>query len=594
MAPDPRVLEAFRAMKNLGISPETVSPVLKNLLKLYNKNWELIEEDNYRTLADAIFEYADDYADDKKRQDKEKDAMEYDGSEPPLKKIHLEPQEDQASSEPPLKKIHLEPQEDQASSTANSGNTVLVLEANGMPLTSIAPKLMESSQAHSKDKKTESSSHSRHSAFRNKGKDPISSSGLTQLTKSSSERASSAFHSNQGSDGIGFDHMLRKKKHKDCPGNGFMVPKRKQAVHDVPHLALPSSVVQSGNQESSHSLGVSLQQPTSRDRKRPFCKMLADIAKGTEKVRISLLDESGKEQLPNFNYMPENTVYQNAYIHFALARIADTDCCSSCLGDCLSLPVPCECAGDTGGEFAYTSKGLLREEFLNKCISMNEAPREHYQVYCIDCPLERAKNEYMPSKCKGHLVRKFIKECWRKCGCDMLCGNRVVQRGISRELQVFLTNEGKGWGLRSLQDLPKGAFVCEYVGEILTNMELYERNQQSSGSERHTYPVILDADWASEGLLKDEEALCLDATFNGNVARFINHRCSDANLLEIPVEVETPDRHYYHLAFFTKRKVDALEELTWDYGIDFYDHNHPIKAFQCCCGSGLCRGVRKM
>lgn len=90
--------------------------------------------------------------------------------------------------------------------------------------------------------------------------------------------------------------------------------------------------------------------------------------------------------------------------------------------------------------------------------------------------------------------------------------------------QVFLTNEGKGWGLRSLQDLPKGAFVCEYVGEILTNMELYERNQQSSGSERHTYPVILDADWASEGLLKDEEALCLDATFNGNVARFINHR----------------------------------------------------------------------
>lgn len=60
MAPDPRVLEAFRAMKNLGISPETVSPVLKNLLKLYNKNWELIEEDNYRTLADAIFEYADD------------------------------------------------------------------------------------------------------------------------------------------------------------------------------------------------------------------------------------------------------------------------------------------------------------------------------------------------------------------------------------------------------------------------------------------------------------------------------------------------------------------------------------------------------
>lgn len=87
-----------------------------------------------------------------------------------------------------------------------------------------------------------------------------------------------------------------------------------------------------------------------------------------------------------------------------------------------------------------------------------------------------------------------------------------------------MTHEGKGWGLRTLEALPKGAFICEYVGEILTNMELYERNKQSNGNDRHTYPVLLDADWGSEGVLKDEEALCLDATFYGNVARFINHR----------------------------------------------------------------------
>ncbi|KEH42259.1 SUVR2 histone-lysine N-methyltransferase [Medicago truncatula] len=71
--------------------------------------------------------------------------------------------------------------------------------------------------------------------------------------------------------------------------------------------------------------------------------------------------------------------------------------------------------------------------------------------------------------CKGHLVRKFIKECWRKCGCDMQCGNRVVQRGLSRKLQVFLTQEGKSWGVRTLEYFPKGSFVSEYAGEILTN-----------------------------------------------------------------------------------------------------------------------------
>lgn len=53
---DPRVTKAFSAMRSIGIAPDIVKPVLKHLLKLYDKNWELIEEDNYRTLADAIFE----------------------------------------------------------------------------------------------------------------------------------------------------------------------------------------------------------------------------------------------------------------------------------------------------------------------------------------------------------------------------------------------------------------------------------------------------------------------------------------------------------------------------------------------------------
>lgn len=57
MARNPKVQAAFRAMRALGIAEATVKPVLKNLLSLYDKNWELIEEENYRALADAIFEY---------------------------------------------------------------------------------------------------------------------------------------------------------------------------------------------------------------------------------------------------------------------------------------------------------------------------------------------------------------------------------------------------------------------------------------------------------------------------------------------------------------------------------------------------------
>jgi SET domain-containing protein len=88
---------------------------------------------------------------------------------------------------------------------------------------------------------------------------------------------------------------------------------------------------------------------------------------------------------------------------------------------------------------------------------------------------------------------------------------------------VFLTSDGKGWGLRTLEDLPKGAFVCEFVGEILTVEELHERNLKYPKSGKYTYPILLDAEWNS-GIVKDNQALCFYAASYGNAARFITHR----------------------------------------------------------------------
>ncbi|XP_026388029.1 probable inactive histone-lysine N-methyltransferase SUVR2 isoform X2 [Papaver somniferum] len=318
-----------------------------------------------------------------------------------------------------------------------------------------------------------------------------------------------------------------------------------------------------------------------------------DIAKGEENFRISAVNEVSSEPYPPlFFYIPQNIIFRSAHVKCTLSRIADEDCCLNCFGDCMSSSVPCACARVTGGDFAYTLEGFLKENFLNECISMNRYPQNHL-FYCESCPLERCKNGDLSDPCKGHLERKFIKECWSKCGCNKQCGNRVVQRGISWNLQVFLTVEGKGWGLRTLDDLPRGTFVCEYVGEILTSKELNERNTQIVDGDKQTCPVLLDAAWGPDGVVKDKEALCLDATFYGNVARFINHRCFDANLIEIPVEVESPNHRYYHVALFTTRDVEALEELTWDYGIDFGNSNHPVKGFRCRCGSKSCRDMKR-
>ncbi|KAE8721138.1 Histone-lysine N-methyltransferase SUVR4 [Hibiscus syriacus] len=284
-------------------------------------------------------------------------------------------------------------------------------------------------------------------------------------------------------------------------------------------------------------------------RLKAVMKNLQDITRGEEGVQIPLLNDNGAMELPNFFYISKNLVFKDAYVSFSLARISDESICSQCVGDCLSSDIPCACAGETRGEFAYTKGGFLKEKFLDEAITMSRKPKRQHFYYCENCPLENNPLEkYKRNRaCKGHLMRKFIKECWDKCGCNKKCGNRVVQRGIRASLQVFGTQEGKGWGLRAVNALKKGTFVCEYVGEIVTNHELHLRNNQRSGEEEHTYPVLLDADWGSERVLKDEEALCLDATNYGNCGRFINHRCFDSNLVEIPVEMEIPDHHYYHV-----------------------------------------------
>ncbi|KAL5156131.1 Histone-lysine N-methyltransferase SUVR4 [Glycine soja] len=301
------------------------------------------------------------------------------------------------------------------------------------------------------------------------------------------------------------------------------------------------SYLKLGYRKGSNSKHANSQQYVNQGERNHF-RFIRDITKGSEKVKISLIDETGSEDLPKFNYIPCN---------------------------CFSSPLPCPCAQETGGEFAYTPQGLLKEEFLIACVSMKNEPQDHHYVYCQECPLEKSKNEYMPERCKGHMVRKFIKECWRKCG------NRIVQRA----LRMLVVDE-------YIVIFPPSSGVLNWI-------------MQDIGNERHTYPVTLDANWGSKQGLKDEEALCLDATNNGNVERLINHSHTAVN--SFPGLVHTT-RHtmgagyarsrYLNarrgvpkLAFFTNRRVSANEELTWDYGIVFADHDHPIKAFQCCCGS---------
>lgn len=57
-----------------------------------------------------------------------------------------------------------------------------------------------------------------------------------------------------------------------------------------------------------------------------------------------------------------------------------------------------------------------------------------------------------------------VYECNKWCKCDKrMCENRVVQQGLTVRLQLFKTHR-KGWGVRCMDDVDKGTFVCCYTG----------------------------------------------------------------------------------------------------------------------------------
>ncbi|KTG04220.1 hypothetical protein cypCar_00032063 [Cyprinus carpio] len=164
----------------------------------------------------------------------------------------------------------------------------------------------------------------------------------------------------------------------------------------------------------------------------------------------------------------------------------------------------------------------------------------------------------------------LIFECNMACSCHKTCKNRVVQAGIKVRLQLYRT-EKMGWGVRALQDIPQGSFICEYVGELISDAEADVREDDS-------YLFDLDN--------KDGEVYCIDARYYGNISRFINHLC-DPNIIPVRVFMLHQDLRFPRIAFFSSRDIFTGQELGFDYGDRFWDIKS--KYFTCQCGSEKCK-----
>lgn len=177
--------------------------------------------------------------------------------------------------------------------------------------------------------------------------------------------------------------------------------------------------------------------------------------------------------------------------------------------------------------------------------------------------------------------RPLIIECNPECCCDPLyCKNRVVLNKPRIQLMITRSKSKSGWGVKTMEFIPKGSFVCEYVGTVISDPKVAEMRGLQCDQEHESYLFDLDAYEIPDGKM-----LTVDSLTEGNVAKYINHTCVP-NL--VAISVAHMKSHYYHrIGFFAARDIYPKEELGfhYNYALDV----DPERFIQCNCGSLTCR-----
>ncbi|GJZ78303.1 hypothetical protein Tco_0642975 [Tanacetum coccineum] len=128
-------------------------------------------------------------------------------------------------------------------------------------------------------------------------------------------------------------------------------------------------------------------------------------------------------------------------------------------------------------------------------------PSHGFHIPSLDAVMKQLEEKYRENL-QGLGVEFNLSDLLKEiCECFVEQGN--VSDGSNQSLvQTFEnSNDSLQRGIRA--NLQGHLFVT--VGEIVTNTRLFERNEQNT-DEKHTYPVLLDADWSSGSFLEDEEA----------------------------------------------------------------------------------------
>ncbi|XP_020370244.1 histone-lysine N-methyltransferase SETMAR [Rhincodon typus] len=273
-----------------------------------------------------------------------------------------------------------------------------------------------------------------------------------------------------------------------------------------------------------------------------------DVCCGLENLPVPVLNEVDDDCLPPLQYTPENVAGPGA----------DLDPTEITLPGCECLASSCE---------------------QDTCT-------------CLQCYIGAYDENLCHVDFQGEMgYSRPVFECNVMCKCSEACKNRVVQRGLTFKLQVYKSSK-KGWGLRTLEPIKRGKFVCEYGGEVISFPEANRRTQSQSSGDMNYIIAVREHLTSGETL-----ETYIDPTHIGNVGRFLNHSC-DPNLYMIPVRVNSL---VPRLALFAACSIASGEELTYDYSGKFNNLEKRVTTEEgpngessalklCFCGAQSCTG----
>ncbi|XP_065169698.1 histone-lysine N-methyltransferase eggless [Atheta coriaria] len=170
-----------------------------------------------------------------------------------------------------------------------------------------------------------------------------------------------------------------------------------------------------------------------------------DLSEGLEQVQLPVVNYVDNKVCDFVNYSTQRTPSEGVNLNLDPEFLT----CCDCTDDCWDKS-KCAC-------WKLTQEGA---KFLHK------APEDVGYVY------RRLLNPLLTG----------IYECNSRCRCRKTCLNRVVQNPLQHKLQVFLTSNNRGWGIRCLNDIPRGSFICIYAGCLLTD-QMANEGGQTCGDE---------------------------------------------------------------------------------------------------------------